>query len=667
VDQIFKYLDAAADHRLNVVRLGLISDAGSRIEGRGTPPSARPGQYSLTDRTQIGRHAEALRINLVPQIDISSAVVMGTPGSGSMHCMSEDGEPISINGAPSVVSCPGADSTYKAIADMLQGVFGDAKVTHVHLGHAPKAQVHWKRCAAFLARQKTENMAKSDKLARYMVERLAKEANSREQTIVLEDAHALGEPIENVICIVDGLKAGVLAEDAKHDVIIRPDFARLDSSIVAGNVIDAYASFPSHRLTAGQASRLRGACFEVNTAYLPPELLDYQLFPRFSALSASSWEKRERGQISFLRALSRKVVELHAMGITTGPGFVLPAVRPRVRSSLDALPHDTDIRFSPMRVESVLDGNPLTPWIVAAPKDDGVLCEIDLSDRKVPGAVAVHAGVANSLLRPTSLSLEFSSGDSEFKAADASYNGGVLQASIDPSATTLRLSATARSGDLIAIREIELDGVVPATLKAVDIVAMLGLPQLVSPSKDSAPTASLGLLERENSRHGDKGVVHICDDRFSRSGIVQAMMFDDNSNPNDKNRFITPLLFEIEDGTASAKLVCVGKTITSTGKDGQNHAFVPIAGSPRVEKDRHTMGFIDASLGSNQRGGVTGLQFADHRMVHNAKTDARKWWVTPSEIRSVQLHDTYSRFAAQPWRRLTRGHSYALQMLVEPE
>ncbi|MCX2739057.1 glycoside hydrolase family 20 protein [Pontibacter anaerobius] len=332
VSFIKKYIDYLALHKMNYFHWHLTEDQGWRLEikkypkltevggyrdgtiigrypGTGNDNKRYGGFYTQEEAKEIVKYAADRHVTVVPEIEMpghSSAALtaypyLGCPGTG----------PYKVEqtwGIFDDVYCAGKDSTFTFLQDVMDEVLAIFPSKYIHVGGDESPKANWKTCPLCQKRIKEEGLKDEHELQSYFIQRMEKYINSKGRTIIGWDEILEGGLAPNAIVMSwRGEEGGIAAAKQNHYVIMTPgshlyldhsQSQREDSVTIGGytSVEKTYSYDPvPSELTATQAKYVLGAQGNVWTEYMKtPAKVEYQIFPRMTALSEVLWTAPEK-------------------------------------------------------------------------------------------------------------------------------------------------------------------------------------------------------------------------------------------------------------------------------------------------------------------------------------------------------------------------------------
>jgi hexosaminidase len=329
VSFIKKYIDYIALHKMNYFHWHLTEDQGWRIEikkypeltkiggfrdgtiigrypGKGNDHIRYGGYYTQDEIKEIVQYAAQRYITVVPEIEMpghSSAALTAYP---SLGCT---GGPYQVQqtwGVFNDVFCAGNDSVFAFLQDVIDEVVTLFLSKYIHIGGDECPKESWKTCAKCQKRMKDNGLKNEHELQSYFIQRMEKYINSKERTIIGWDEILEGGLAPNAVVMSwQGEKGGIEAAKQNHYVIMTPGShvyldhsqSKNEDSVTIGGYttvqkIYSYEPVPKE-IPAANEKYVLGAQGNVWTEYMKyPSKVEYQIFPRMSALSEVLWSPK---------------------------------------------------------------------------------------------------------------------------------------------------------------------------------------------------------------------------------------------------------------------------------------------------------------------------------------------------------------------------------------
>ena len=375
-DDVLRYLDLLAAHKLNVFHFHLTDDQGWRVEIKRYPRLTEVGAWR--DRTKYGHRASELwdetphggfytqddireivgyaaerHIRVVPEIDIpghSQAAISAYPELGNTDVI--DTTALSVWdtwGVNPNVLAP-TDTTlrfFEGVFEEILDLFPADTSPFIHVGgdECPKDQ--WKESATAQARIAELGLAGEDELQSWFIRHFDTWLTARGRRLIgwdeiLEGGLADGAAVSSW----RGYAGGIAAAEAGHDVVMCPEQqVYLDHRQDGGpdepmpigyvrTLEDVYRFEPlPPGLSEAAARHVLGTQANVWTEVMQNRArVDYQVFPRLAAFAEVAWSRlpapAERDFADFERRMAAHYARLDALGVDyRPPGGPLPRQR----------------------------------------------------------------------------------------------------------------------------------------------------------------------------------------------------------------------------------------------------------------------------------------------------------------------------------------------------
>ena len=372
-DDVLRYLDLLAAHKLNVFHFHLTDDQGWRVEIKRHPrltetaswrarskyghraselwdETPHGGFYTQDDIREIVAYAAARHIRVVPEIDIpghSQAAISAYPELGNTDVI--DTSTLSVWdtwGINPNVLAP-TDTTlrfFEGVFEELLELFPADTSPFIHIGGDECLKDQWKASPAAQARIAELGLRDEDELQSWFIRHFDTWLTARRRRLIGWDEILEGGLAEGAaISSWRGYAGGVAAAEAGHDVVMCPEQqVYLDHRQDGGpdepmpigyvrTLEDVYRFEPvPPQLSEEAAAHVIGTQANVWTEVMQNRArVDYQVFPRLAALAEVAWSPLpapgERDFAGFERRMSEHYARLDALGVDYRPsGGPLP-------------------------------------------------------------------------------------------------------------------------------------------------------------------------------------------------------------------------------------------------------------------------------------------------------------------------------------------------------
>lgn len=356
IDFVKKYIDLMSQYKFNTFHWHLTDDQGWRIEIKKYPRltevgSKRPetvsgrilqpfvgdgvpveGFYTQEQIRDVVAYAKARYITVIPEIELPGHASAALEAYPQLGCKTDYTYKVQKTwGIFKEVFCP-TDETFKFLEDVIDetiSLFPDSP--YVHIGGDEVLKDHWKESPFVQDLMKRENLKDEHEVQSYFVRRIEKHVNLRGKKIIGWDEILEGGLAPNATVMSwRGIKGGIEAAKAKHDVIMTPtDYAYLDygqgdtntEPINIGGYLPlekVYSFDPIPKeLTSDEAKYILGAQGNIWTEYIKtPDKVEYMAFPRILAMAEVGWSSLENKNFAdFTRRLNANFARLDEQGV----------------------------------------------------------------------------------------------------------------------------------------------------------------------------------------------------------------------------------------------------------------------------------------------------------------------------------------------------------------
>ena len=328
LDEVKRILNVMAVHKLNTLHWHLTDDQGWRIEIEKYPRLTQIGAYR--DSTQIGGWNSPLydvnihggyytqedireivdfaaerHIEIVPEIEMPGHSLAALTAYPWLGCTNGD-ESYEIAGwicGPGNVLCPGKESTFEFLENVLDEVVALFPSKLIHIGGDECQHTRWEACPDCQARIAAEGLRDETQLQSYLTHRIDSYLTSKgRQLIGWDEIMEGGLSPGAVIMSWRGTQGGIAAAREYHHVVMTPgqylyfDKRGTDSpdEPVSLNLSlpleKIYGYDPAEGLSEEEQQYLLGVQANLWTEFVATEKrVEYQLLPRIYALSEIAW------------------------------------------------------------------------------------------------------------------------------------------------------------------------------------------------------------------------------------------------------------------------------------------------------------------------------------------------------------------------------------------
>ena len=333
VDEVKRYIDVMAIHKLNTLHWHLTDDQGWRIEIKRYPELTAVGsirkatvvrkEWGTYDGTPYGgfytqdeirdvvKYAAERGVTVIPEIDLPGHMLAALTAYPELGCTGGPYEVWGRWGVADDVLCPGREKTFEFLEGVLTEVMELFPSEYIHIGGDECPKVRWEKCPRCQAKIRQLGLKDDGEhtaehyLQSYVTDRIGKFLAQHGRRIIGWDEILEGRaPSDAVVMSWRGSEGGIAAAKLGHDVIMTPNshfyfdyYQSLDTDaepfgiggyIPMEQVYSYDPAFPE--LTPEQQKHILGVQANLWTEYvLSDEHLEYMLLPRLAALSEVQW------------------------------------------------------------------------------------------------------------------------------------------------------------------------------------------------------------------------------------------------------------------------------------------------------------------------------------------------------------------------------------------
>ena len=333
VDEVKRYIDVMAIHKLNTLHWHLTDDQGWRIEIKRYPELTAVGsirkatvvrkEWGTYDGTPYGgfytqdeirdvvKYAADRGVTVIPEIDLPGHMLAALTAYPELGCTGGPYEVWGRWGVADDVLCPGREKTFEFLEGVLTEVMELFPSEYIHIGGDECPKVRWEKCPRCQAKIRQLGLKDDGEhtaehyLQSYVTDRIGKFLAQHGRRIIGWDEILEGRaPSDAVVMSWRGSEGGIAAAKLGHDVIMTPNshfyfdyYQSLDTDaepfgiggyIPMEQVYSYDPAFPE--LTPEQQKHILGVQANLWTEYvLSDEHLEYILLPRLAALSEVQW------------------------------------------------------------------------------------------------------------------------------------------------------------------------------------------------------------------------------------------------------------------------------------------------------------------------------------------------------------------------------------------
>lgn len=355
-EDIKRYIDLLAFHKMNTFHWHLTDDQGWRIEIKKYPLLTKTGGYrnktikgfmwdnptewdtkcyggfyTQEDIKEVVEYAKKRFVEIIPEIEMPGHCMAALAAYPEYSC---SGGPFEVEGRWGVfndIFCT-KENTFLFLQEILDEVISLFPSKYIHLGGDEAPRIRWKNCVHCQKRMRQEKLNTEAKLQTYFMNRIENYLNGKGKKIIGWDEILEGGISQRAtIMSWRGENRGIKAAQAGYDVIMTPnaymylnshqlgaeDSIGIKRRLISLKKVYNYNPIPA-TLTEKEAMHIKGVQANLWTEYVVtiPQM-DYSLFPRLSAVAEIAWSRRENMDYdSFCMRLEKIKKHYDLLGVT---------------------------------------------------------------------------------------------------------------------------------------------------------------------------------------------------------------------------------------------------------------------------------------------------------------------------------------------------------------
>ncbi len=350
-DFIKRYIDLLAYHKLNRLHLHLTDDQGWRVEikrypkltqvsaWRGEGADRYGGYYSQEDINDIVTYAASRYVTIVPEIEMPGHATAALAAYPWLSCSGGPFKVATTWGVHKDVFCAGNDETFEFLENVLTEVAQMFPGSYIHIGGDECRKDRWKKCPKCQARIKALGLKDERELQSYFIKRIEKVLTRNNKRLIGWDEILQGglAPAATVQSW-QGIKGGIVAAKAGHDVIMSPtSHLYIDYPVYPGQDPDmpdwirnrsndlkeayTFEMIPAE-LSADEAKHILGGQVNMWGEHAEQDTIDAKVFPRILGLAENLWSASvDKDFDEFYKRVKLHYRRLGLMGVTYGPAM----------------------------------------------------------------------------------------------------------------------------------------------------------------------------------------------------------------------------------------------------------------------------------------------------------------------------------------------------------
>lgn len=325
------YIDWLAAHKMNIFHWHLTDDNGWRIEIKSMPDLALkggfrgPGEvllpsygsgnkryggyYTQEDIKEVVAYALERGVSIMPEIEIpghSRAVTASYPEIG---CVTSQ-ETKSVQGEVKNVWCVGREENYEILDSIIREFTEMFPFEYIHVAGDEVNRATWEQCPKCQAVMKKEGYTDTFQLQNYFFRRIEKIVEKYDRKAAGWNEIIKGGELspKTEIFAWQGISYGVESVKKGHSTVMIPgqytyfDMAQSENerghrwaAITDTKRVYSFEPIPENDLTVEEQKLIKGVQGALWSEYLdlPARFMEYQSYPRITALSEIAWSKKE--------------------------------------------------------------------------------------------------------------------------------------------------------------------------------------------------------------------------------------------------------------------------------------------------------------------------------------------------------------------------------------
>ena len=354
-EDVKKYIDIIAYHKLNTFHWHLTEDQGWRIEIKKYPLLTEIGSkredtlvnhlrekeenrvydghphsgfYTQEQARELVAYAAARQITVIPEIEMPGHAEAALASYPYLGCRQTGYVTLPVWGIIPEVFCMGRETTFKFFEDVLDEICEIFPGEYIHIGGDECPRDRWKECPDCQRRMKEEGLTEVGQLQGYQLKRVEKYLNAKGRHIIgWDEILESGATPTATVMSWRGPQGGVTAAKMGNKVVMAPNnYFYLDYYQTADPEankeplgIGGYVSLekcwsfdPFDQLTETEKSYIYGIQANTWTEYMRGiDRVQFMDLPRFCALSAVSWHKDAQTYPEFLAKVKDSMLKLY--------------------------------------------------------------------------------------------------------------------------------------------------------------------------------------------------------------------------------------------------------------------------------------------------------------------------------------------------------------------
>ena len=351
VDEVKKFIDILALHKMNRFHWHLTEDQGWRIEIKKYPNLIKVGSmrketvvgphhnrpeqiydgkphggyFTQDEVREIVRYAAERYIEVIPEIDMPGHMVAALASYPELGCTKGPYEVRTRWGIARDVLCAGRESTFEFVEGVLDEVVALFPSKYIHVGGDECRKHRWKVCPDCQKRIKEEGLKDEYELQSYFMKRVEKYLAEKHSRSIIGWDEILEGGLSKTATVMSwrGTKGGIKAAQMGNDVVMTPnqfcylDYANTTNREKNGEPISggsngkrpltlrkAYSFDPYDQLNEHERKFIKGVQGNLWTEFVPNfDHAQRMVLPRIAAIAEVGWTYGEKNYDDFARRM----------------------------------------------------------------------------------------------------------------------------------------------------------------------------------------------------------------------------------------------------------------------------------------------------------------------------------------------------------------------------
>jgi hexosaminidase len=294
--------------------------------GRAHDGKHHQGFYTQAEIREIVAYASERQITIVPEIEMPGHSLAALASYPDLSCL---GRPFKVGthfGIFPDIFCAGKETVFRFLYDVFDEILDLFPSPYIHIGGDEAPKERWKACPDCQQKIRAQGLKDELALQSYFTNRIAAYLDSMGR-------HVMGW---NEI-LQDGLAKGVLVQFwARNRKRLLEAIRTGDRAVVMSTYLDTYLDHSYNLMPLSRAYRyepipkelhndeagsILGLEFPLWSEWVPNRArLDYQVYPRLTAMAESGWTPRDKKDlVDFRRRLEGFLRRLDILGVHYAP------------------------------------------------------------------------------------------------------------------------------------------------------------------------------------------------------------------------------------------------------------------------------------------------------------------------------------------------------------